>query len=173
MDNNIDSLKIEVSTESKDATSSLEKLKSTLTKIKKASEDSGLAKVKNELKEISALNFSNLNPLLKTLDKLGLKGKKATDEIKKLNDELIRNGSIKVASPESVAEDTTELMKQYQTNPWHFTHHSLSFTVSSPILLIKTVRDGITDTYIHCQITSRKTKRMLQRSFTALPKRRP
>lgn len=111
MDNNIDSLKIEVSTESKDATSSLEKLKSTLTKIKKASEDSGLAKVKNELKEISALNFSNLNPLLKTLDKLGLKGKKATDEIKKLNDELIRNGSIKVASPESVDTPTATGIK--------------------------------------------------------------
>ena len=102
MDNTIDSLKIEVSTQSDNATSGLEKLKNTLAKIKKASEDSGLAKVKEELKGISSLNFDNLNPLLKTLDKLGLKGKKATDEIKKLNNELAKNGSIKVTASESV-----------------------------------------------------------------------
>ena len=106
MDNNIDSLKIEISTESKDSNSNLAKLKDTLSKIKKISEDSGIGKVKEELKGISKLNFSNLNPLVKTLDRITAKGKSAAAEMKKLNSELATNSNINLDAPASKSVST-------------------------------------------------------------------
>jgi hypothetical protein len=96
MDNTIDSLDIEISSESKDAVSNLKKVKDVLLKIKTASDDTGITKVRDELKGISALNFSNLNPLVSVLDKVKTKGKKATDEIRRLHDELEKSGNVKV-----------------------------------------------------------------------------
>ena len=101
MDNTIDSLEIEITSESKDAASNLNKVKNILKKIKEVSEDSGLGKVKAELDGISKLNFSNLEPLANVLDKIKTRGKKATDEIKKLNKELAETGGIKVDAPDS------------------------------------------------------------------------
>ena len=101
MDNTIDSLEIEITSESKDAASNLNKVKNILKKIKEVSEDSGLGKVKAELDGISKLNFSNLEPLANVLDKIKTRGKKATDEIKKLNKELAETGDVKVNAPDS------------------------------------------------------------------------
>lgn len=110
MDNTIDSLEIELTSESKDVASNLSKVKNILTRIKKVSEDSGIGKVRDELKGLSSLNFSNLEPLAKVLDKIGTKGKKATDEIKKLKDELNRKGTVSIDTP--APEVSTDMSSQ-------------------------------------------------------------
>lgn len=109
MDNTIDSLEIELVTRSKYTAENLEKVKKVLKQIKKVSEDSGLEKVKGELAEISRLNFSNLDPLVKVLDKIKTRGKKATDEIKKLNKELAETGDIKVNAPNNNASADVDI----------------------------------------------------------------
>lgn len=99
MDNTIDSLEIEIVSESKEVATNLTKVKNILTRIKKVSEDSGIPKVRGELEGISRLNFSNLEPLAKTLDKISSKGKKAADDIKRLNKELDKTGTVNVNNP--------------------------------------------------------------------------
>lgn len=109
MNNTIDTLEIELVSESKDASEGLKKLKNILSQIKKVSEDSGLPKIKNELKDITKLNFSNLNPLVKTLDRITAKGKRAADEISRLNGEFAKTGTVtpEIPTPE-VSTDTSK-----------------------------------------------------------------
>lgn len=110
MDNTIDTLEIELISESKDASEGLKKLKSILSQIKKVSEDSGLPKIRNELKDITKLNFSNLNPLVKTLDRITAKGKRAADEISRLNGEFAKTGTVapEIPTPEVSTDISTE-----------------------------------------------------------------
>ena len=71
MDNNIDSLQIELTAESKSASAELTKVKNILQKIKTISEKSGINKITQELRGLSGVKFSNLKALNKTLDKIG------------------------------------------------------------------------------------------------------
>ncbi len=75
MDNTIDKLQIELTTESKSASTELTKVKTVLQKIKAISEKSGISKITQELRELSGVKFSNLKALNKTLDKIGTASK--------------------------------------------------------------------------------------------------
>lgn len=75
MDNTIDKLQIELTTESKSASTELTKVKNVLQKIKAISEKSGISKITQELRGLSGVKFSNLKALNKTLDKIGTASK--------------------------------------------------------------------------------------------------
>lgn len=75
MDNTIDKLQIELTTESKSASTELTKVKNVLQKIKAISERSGINKITQELRGLSGVKFSNLKALNKTLDKIGTASK--------------------------------------------------------------------------------------------------
>lgn len=75
MDNTIDKLQIELTTESKSASTELTKVKNVLQKIKAISEKSGINKITQELRGLSGVKFSNLKALNKTLDKIGTASK--------------------------------------------------------------------------------------------------
>lgn len=81
MGTTIDQLEIEVVTQSDKASNGLDKLKETLTGIKKISESSGLDKVCAKLEKIASLNFSNLVPLEKLSKTTGSLGE-MSDKIK-------------------------------------------------------------------------------------------
>ena len=81
MGTTIDQLEIEVVTQSDKASKGLDKLKETLTGIKKISESSGLDKVCAKLEKIASLNFSNLAPLEKLSKTTGSLGE-MSDKIK-------------------------------------------------------------------------------------------
>lgn len=81
MGTTIDQLEIEVVTQSDKASKGLDKLKETLTGIKKISESSGLDKVCAKLEKIASLNFSNLVPLEKLSKTTGSLGE-MSDKIK-------------------------------------------------------------------------------------------
>ena len=81
MGTTIDQLEIEVVTQSDKASKGLDKLKETLTGIKKISESSGLDKVCAKLEKITSLNFSNLAPLEKLSKTTGSLGE-MSDKIK-------------------------------------------------------------------------------------------
>lgn len=75
MDNTIDKLQIELTAESKSASTELTKVKNVLQKIKAISEKSGINKITQELRGLSGVKFSNLKALNKTLDKIGTASK--------------------------------------------------------------------------------------------------
>ncbi|MBE7091741.1 MAG: hypothetical protein E7365_00965 [Clostridiales bacterium] len=81
MGTTIDQLEIEVVTQSDKASKGLDKLKETLTGIKKISKSSGLDKVCAKLEKIASLNFSNLAPLEKLSKTTGSLGE-MSDKIK-------------------------------------------------------------------------------------------
>ncbi len=81
MGTTIDQLEIEVVTQSDKASKGLDKLKETLTGIKKISESSGLDKVCAKLEKIASLNFSNLAPLEKLSKTTGSLGE-MSDKLK-------------------------------------------------------------------------------------------
>lgn len=89
MSTTIDQLQIEIESNSEGAVKGLSKLKSTLKAIDKIAKSSGLDTVTKKLKEISAINFSNLNSLNalgNTLNRVEELGKKVDNLTSSLSD---------------------------------------------------------------------------------------
>ncbi len=97
----IDKLQIEIESGSKDASENLKKLKSILSGIKKASENSGLKEVHKDLQHISQINFNNLKPLSKILDNINARSRKTMSELRKIRAEVDKLQSASVSPVEA------------------------------------------------------------------------
>lgn len=98
MSTTIDKLQIEIESNSDGAIKGLSKLKSTLKSLDKISKSSGLDKVCQKLKEISSINFSNLN----SLNNLG----DSTRKVEELSKRVDKLASAMSDVPDTIDVDT-------------------------------------------------------------------